>query len=190
MKILQSKLLVFLTMVLALFAGCKDEDEGTVSEYIGNYVITSAEVAEAITIATVEMGIIQVPIGTDITAVIEAALLSAVSCSETTETYVELREDNSIYMTCEGDNELNAGTWVEVDATTLQLNLNSTAIPSSPIGFVLTVTDVALTETSLSGETSVPLPKEMIAAMISPLTLDPTTPVVISVVFAIEFEKK
>jgi hypothetical protein len=68
--------------------------------------------------------------------------------------------------------------------------MNSTAIPSSPSGFVLTVSDVVQSSTGISGKTSVPLPKEMIAAMLPGLTLDPSTPAVIMAVFTISFEKK
>ena len=190
MKILQSKLLVILSVVLALFAGCKDDAENTVSEYVGNYVLSSAEVAEAISVTTVEMGVIPIAAGTDITLAIEAAILGAAACDAGTETWVELREDNSMYMSCEGLDAFNAGTWEEVNDSTLELNLNSTAIPSSPAGFVLTVTSAEVDDAGLSGQTSVPLPKEMIAAMITPLTLDPATPPVIMVVFNVEFEKK
>ena len=69
-----------------------------------------------------------------------------------------------MYMSCEFQNELNAGTWEEIDATTLKLNMNSTAIPSSPTGFVLTVTDIVKNATGLRGKTGVPIPKELIAA--------------------------
>ncbi|MFO7622124.1 MAG: hypothetical protein R6W81_12805, partial [Bacteroidales bacterium] len=87
---------------------------------------------------------------------------------------------------------LNAGTWEEVSATSLKLNLNSTAIPSSPTGFVLAVTDVVEISGGLSGLTSVPLPKEMISNMIAPLmlTLSPTAPDIFIAVFSIEFTRK
>jgi hypothetical protein len=42
----------------------------------------------------------------------------------------------------------------------------------------------------MSGKTSVPLPKEMVAAMLQGITLDPSTPAVINAVFTIDFEKK
>ena len=78
-----------------------------------------------------------------------------------------MREDFSLYMSCEGANPLNAGTWTEVSSTELLLNLNSTAIPSSPTGIALTVTNVVKSNGILTGKTSVPLPKAFIAAAIN-----------------------
>jgi hypothetical protein len=97
-----------------------------------------------------------------------------------------------LYLSCEGLTPLNAGTWEEVSATTLKLNMNSAAIPSSPTGFVLTVTDIVENASGLTGITSVPLPKAMIAGMIAPLqlTLSPSAPVVFIVKISIEFMKK
>jgi hypothetical protein len=46
------------------------------------------------------------------------------------------------------------------------------------------------TETGMTGKTSVPLPKQMVEAMVAPLTLDESTPAVINTVFTIDFEKK
>ena len=138
------------------------------------------------------MGDVPVPVGTNITVAIQTALLSAVNCSSADKSYVELREDFSMYLSCEGANELNAGTWEEVSVTSVKLNLNSTAIPSSPTGFVLTVTSVVEISGGLTGLTSVPLPKEMISNLIAPLqlTLSPTAPDIFIAVFSIEFIRK
>jgi len=190
MKVLKFNVLAILIASFTLLSGCKDKDDEQVSPYVGNYPISNAELAEDISITTSEVGPISVPAGTDITPQIQTALLSSLECASADNAYVELRKDLSIYMSCAGDNEFNAGTWEEVDATTLTLNMNSTAIPSSPSGFVLTVTDIEKDETGLRGKTAVPLPKEMISAMISPLTLDPSTPAVILVSFFIDFEKQ
>lgn len=190
MKSLKFNLLLALMASVALISGCKDDNSSTVSEYVGNYTISNAELAEPLAITTVEMGAFNVPAGTNITLAIQTALLSSVSCSSASKSWVELRSDNSMYLSCEGANELNAGTWEEVDATTLKLNMNSAAIPSSPTGFVLTVTDIVKNGTTLRGKTSVPLPKEMVAAMVAPLTLAATTPAVLNAVFFIDFMKK
>jgi hypothetical protein len=97
-----------------------------------------------------------------------------------------------LYLSCEGLNPLNAGTWEEVSATSLKLNMNSTAIPSSPTGFVLTVTDITMDQTGLTGTTSVPLTKAMISVMIAPLqlTLSPSAPAIFLAKFHVEFIKK
>jgi hypothetical protein len=191
MKILKFKFLLALIVSVALVPGCNDDDDGNVSGYVGNYVISNAELAEAITVTTDQVGPVPVPAGTNITVAIQSALLSAVNCTSADKSYVELRNDYSMYMSCEFQNELNAGTWEELDATTLKLNMNSTAIPSSPTGFVLTVTDIVKNETGLRGKTGVPIPKEIIAGMLPPpLTLAASTPAVVNAVFFIDFVKK
>ncbi|MBW6501327.1 MAG: hypothetical protein K0B05_08040 [Bacteroidales bacterium] len=192
MKNLILKLMVITLALSVTLTGCKKKDDPEVSKFVGNFVISKAELAEALTVPTVEMGNITVPISTNITVAIQTALLGAVTCSSPDKSYVELREDFSMYLSCEGADALNAGTWEEVSATSVKLNLNSTAIPSSPTGFVLTVTDVVEISGGLSGVTSVPLPKEMISNMIAPmtLTLSPTAPDIFIAVFSIEFIRK
>jgi len=191
MKILKFKFLLALIISVALVPACNDDDDGNVSSYVGNYVISNAELAEAITVTTDQVGPVPVPAGTNITVAIQSALLSAVNCTSADKSYVELRNDYSMYMSCEFQNALNAGTWEELDATTLKLNMNSTAIPSSPTGFVLTVTDIVKSETGLRGKTGVPIPKEIIAGMLPPpLTLAASTPAVVTAVFFIDFVKK
>ena len=143
MKILNSKFLLALIIAFALVPACDDDDDSDVSGYVGNYGISNAELASPITVTTNQAGAITVPAGTNITAMIQNSLLSAVGCTSVDKSWIELRADNSMYMSCEGQNAINAGTWEEIDATTLKLNMNSTAIPSSPTGFVLTVVDIA-----------------------------------------------
>jgi len=190
MKTSKFKWLAIILASFVLITGCKDEDEDEVSIFVGNFVISKAELTEALTIPTVEMGDVPVPVGTDITQAIQAALLSAVNCSSPDKSYVELREDNSLFLSCEGLNPLNAGTWEEVSATSLRLNLNSTAIP--PTGFVLTVTDIVKDASGLTGITSVPLPKEVISDMIAALqlTLSPSAPDVFIIKISIELMEK
>lgn len=192
MKTSNFKWLAALFALFVLIPGCKDDNGNDVSEFIGNYIISSAELAEALTVPTVEMGNLPVPIGTNITQVIQTALLSAVNCTSADKSYVELREDFSLYLSCEGLNPLNAGTWEEVSATSIKLNMNNAAIPSSPTGFVLTVTDIVKDQAGLTGTTSVPLPKAMISAMIAPmqLTLSPAAPEIFIAKFSVEFIKK
>jgi hypothetical protein len=192
MKILNFKWLVIILALFVLITDCKDKDGKEVSIFIGNFVINKAELAEALTVPTVEMGNVSVPVGTAITQAIQAALLSALNCTSPDKSYVELREDNSLYLSCEGLNPLNAGTWEEVSASSLKLNMNSAAIPSSPLGVVLTVTNIVKNASGLTGITSVPLPKAMIADMIAPsqLTLSPSAPDVFIVDFVIEFIEK
>jgi hypothetical protein len=189
MKTMNFKWLVMILAFFVLFTDCKDEEK-EVSKFIGDFVISKAELAGALTVPTNEAGNISIPAGTDITQAIQTALLSAVSCTSPDKSYVELREDNSLYLSCEGSNPLNAGTWEEVSATSLKLNMNSTAIP--PVGFVLTVTDIVEDANGLTGITSVPLTKAMIAGMIASmqLTLTSSAPELFIINISIEFMEK
>ena len=193
MKILNLKYLIVLFASIAIFTSCGDDDETKISPYVGNYVISKATIAEALSIPIVPfngMTSFPVAIGTDITAAIQASLLSQVTCSSATKSWVELRDGGSMYMSCEGANGLNAGTWEEISASELKLNMNAAAIPSSPTGFVLNVTNIVQSNNTMTGKTTVPLPKEMVAAMIAPLTLAGTALPVYMVTFSIEFVKK
>ena len=193
MKTMNFKFLTILLISIGFIAGCS-EDEKKVSPFVGDYVITEATVAETFTVPSTGLGDIPVPVGTPITEAIQTALLSAVTCSSADKSYVEMREDFSLYMSCEGANPLNAGTWTEVSSTELLLNLNSAAIPSSPTGIALTVTDVVKSNGILTGKTSVPLPKALIAAAITAinpaLTLDPSAPDIFVVKFSLKFTQK
>ncbi len=189
MKNSNFKRLAVIFVLVALIPGCKD-DSNNVSEFVGNYVINHAELTDILTVPTVENGDVPLAAGTDITQLIQTALLSAVNCSSVDKSYVELREDFSLYLSCEGSNPLNAGTWDEVSATSLKLNMNNAAIPSSPTGFVLTVTDIVNDQAGLTGKTSVPLPKTMISLLIAPLTLTQTAPIIFIAKFSVEFSRK
>jgi hypothetical protein len=192
MRILKFKSLFVLIVSLALFTGCSDDEAAKVSPFVGNFVISHAEVvAPSFSLVTTTGLQIPVPAGTDITPAIQTALLSSVNCSTADKSWVELREDKSIYMSCEGSNAINAGTWEEIDAKTLKLNMNNTAIPSSPSGFVLTVTDIVQEATGWTGKTSVPMPKEMFAATLAGYGMTiAATPAVYLVPFSMNFVKK
>lgn len=187
MKILKFTHLIILAISIASVTGCKKDSE-EVSQFVGNYVISNAKLAAALSVTTTQTGAMQIPANTDITQAIRSALLSAVSCSSSDKSYVEMRKDYTLFLSCELANPLNAGTWAELTATSLQLNLNSTAIP--PTGFVLTVTNLVLNASVLSGTATVPLRKEMVAGMIAPLTLAASSPDFFMVSITIEFMKK
>jgi hypothetical protein len=165
MKKLSLKYLVLLLFSFALVTSCSDDNnDPEVSPFVGDYVISNAEVSEAFALKTVEGVDLPVAVGTDITDAIQSSLLSAVTCSSPDKSYIELKEDKTMYLSCEGADPLNAGTWEELSDTSIKLNMNNAAIPSSPAGFVLTVTDIVLVGNQLSGTTSVPMPREMFAA--------------------------
>ena len=189
MKTLRFKPLAILLTFLVMMTGCNKDDK-EVSKFVGNFVISSAVLDEALTVPTNEQGNVSIPAGTNITVAIQTALLSAVSCSSPDKSFVELREDKSLYLSCEGSSPLNAGTWEEVSATSLKLNMNATAIP--PVGFVLTVTEIVEDSNGLTGVASVPLPKVMVAGIISSmqLTLTAAAPEMFIVKISIEFSEK
>lgn len=189
MKKVSLKLLSVLVILPIFFQNCdKKEEEG--SRYVGNYVITEALVAETFTIPITGAGNIPVTANTPVTQAIQTALLSAVTCSSPDKSYIELRKDFSLYLSCEGANALNGGTWAEASATEIQLNLNSTAVPSSPSGIALSVTEVKLIGNILSGKASIPLPKAFLAPLIAPFTLDPSAPAVYLVKISLKFTQK
>jgi len=193
MEKMNFRLLTIMLISIGFIASC-GEDEKKASAFIGDYVITEATVAESFNVPVTGFGNIPIPVGTPITTVIQAALLGSVSCSSADKTYVELREDFSLYLSCEGANLLEAGTWTEISATELLLNLNSTAVPSAPSGIALSVTDVVKSGGILTGNTSVPLPKAMLAAALMAInpafTLDPSAPDIFVVKFSLKFTQK
>lgn len=188
MKIINLYRLTILLAVFVILFGCKDDNESQVSQFVGNYSINQAKLAADLVIPTVQMGNYTIPANTDITTAIQSALLKSITCSPASDTYIELRKDNSIFFSCKGANALNAGTWEEVSSSSVTLNLNATAIP--PIGFSLAITDAVVDATGISGKTSVPFQSTVIAGMISPLTLSPTAPPVFVVAISIKFTKK
>ena len=127
---------------------------------------------------------------------IATALLGAIQC-EPAHSLIQLKEDFSIYFYCTSSmNELNAGTWEEQSETVLVLSLNSTAIPSSPTGMILTVTEVSLEGSKLTGTTVVPIPETMLAEIVvlmsqNMATLNTeVTPDALPLTFTIELTKQ
>jgi hypothetical protein len=188
--------LAFLSVSLVFLSGCKDDPEEELSPYIGEYIITKASLAEPLTLQTNEIGPLVVPAGTIITPMIQTALLGAIDCDPES-SIIELREDFSLYLSCATSaEELDGGTWVEQSSTIIVLNLNSTAIPSSPTGIVLTVGNVTLVGDLLSGTTIVPIAREMLVGVVALLsggnaTLDvEATPVAVLITLSIELTKQ
>jgi hypothetical protein len=187
MKTMNLRFLVILLILLVFIPNCSKDNKVEV-KFAGDYVITEALVTEAFTVPIQGVGDYPIPVNTPITTAIQTALLSAVDCSSADKSYIELRDDLSIFLSCEGANPLSAGTWSEVSATELKLNLNSTAVP--PIGISLTVTDVLKNGTILTGKSSVPMPKAFIAALIAPALLDETALPVYNVKISLKFTQK
>jgi len=196
MKTSKLILLLMLSVSMVFLSGCKEDEEPEVSVFVGDYVIVSATLSQTLTLTTNEIGNIDVPVGTDLTVMIQGALLGAIQC-DPANAYIELHEDFSIYISCStSQDEINAGTWEEESETEIVLNLNSTAVPSSPTGVVLNVTDIVMAGSSLSGTTSVPVSKTMLALIVAAFTggnatLDmEATPDVLPITFTIVLEKQ
>ena len=189
-------MLVFLSVSLVFLSSCSDDPEVEVSPYIGDYVITKATLSEDLVLMTNEIGEMTVMAGTDITPMIQNALLGAIDCVPAN-SLIELRENFSLYLSCTSSaEELDAGTWEEESATVIVLNMNSTAIPSSPTGIVLTVTNVSLIGNALTGTTTVPISEQMLIGVVALMsqgnaTLDEeATPPVVPITFTIELTKQ
>jgi len=127
---------------------------------------------------------------------IQTALLGAIDCVPES-SVIELREDFSLYLSCATSmEELDAGTWEEQSETVIVLSMNSTAIPSSPTGIVLTISDVSLVSNVLTGTTTVPISKQMLAGIVAlmsqgALELDmEATPPAVPITFTIELAKQ
>lgn len=197
MKTSRLILLTMLSVSMVFLSSCKDDEEPEVDPFVGEYVITKASISEPLELITNELGPdnpLTVPAGTDITAMIQAALLGEIEC-EPENTLIELREDYSIHFSCTTSMEgFSAGTWEEESETVLILYLNSTAVP--PLGITLTVTDVELDGNKLKGTSQVPIPESMLAEIVALMsagqyTLDTElTPDYLPLTFTIELTKQ
>jgi hypothetical protein len=187
MKTINLRSLIILLILLVFIPNC-GKDNKVELKFAGDYVITEALVAEQFIVPVEGIGDYPIAANTPVTSAIQTALLSAVECSSADKSYVELREDLSIFLSCEGANPLNAGTWSEESPTELKLSLNSTAVP--PIGIALTVKDVVKNGTILTGNSTIPMPKAFIAALIAPATLAEAAPPVFTVKISLKFTQK
>jgi hypothetical protein len=191
--------LLSLFVSVIAFSSCDDEETIEKSAYIGNYTIDEATLSETVIIPVVVEGMGEInyplPVGEDITVMIQNALLNAIPDCDASSSLVEFREDFTMYMSCAtSDFSVNAGTWEEKDnGTVLILNFNSTAIPSSPTGFSLTVTNVKLEGNIMSSTATVPIPKELIAEMVKAsgqALLSDSAPAMFMFTFDMKFLKK
>jgi hypothetical protein len=196
MKTTRFILLALLSVSMVFLSSCKEDEEPDVSSFVGKWVMTKATISEAMTLTTNEIGDIEIPAGIDITIMMQDALLSGIDCAPES-SVIELFEDFSIDIYCATSMEtIDAGTWEEQSATVIVLNLNSTAVPSSPTGVVLTVIDVEIDGSTLTGTTSVPVAKEMLAGIVQLMTQGQATlnmdvtPDAVPMTFTIEFEKQ
>jgi hypothetical protein len=197
MKTSRLILLTFLSISMVFLSGCNEDEEPEVSPFVGDYVLVSATLSESLSLDVNESeDPLVIPDGYDITVMIQGALLGSVEC-EPANSLIELHEDFSLFLSCStSEEEIDAGTWEEQSETVIILNLNSTAVPSSPTGVVLTVSDVSMIGSVLTGTTSVPVSREMIALVVAAMsggqmTLDmEATPAAVPISFTITLNQQ
>lgn len=155
-----------LTMAgLVTFTSCSDDDEENppVETLAGVYKMT-----EAITttdIVDMEDSVI-IPSGSNVTAIMSGGIFGASPCDNPANSAIDMATDGKLFFVCVGSesdkNGVDAGSWSEnSDLTTLTLTLNSTVVP--PQGFALTVTNVSLTGSVISGTIAgVPMPNTLL----------------------------
>ncbi len=196
MKRINLNFLLSLMVSVLMLLSC-DDDVEEASVYIGDYTIKKATLTETVIIPVVGETEMDFPlsVGFDITEMIQEALLNAITDCSADASLIELRKDYSLFMSCSSsDFSINAGTWEEKEnGTVLILNFNSTAIPSSPTGFSLTVTDIKLEDDILSSNTAVPIPKEVVAELIAAIgqgaVLSESAPDIFLFTFDMELKK-
>ena len=204
MKRFDLRFLFVLLFSATLFSSCSDDSTKPEekSQYIGNYTIKSAKITESpdleIYLLNEEGQItdtMNIPfVGQDFTEMIQQALLGVVKNCSADASLIELREDNSMYLSCAtSDFELYAGLWSEKDnGTTLVLSFNSDAIPSSPTGYTLEAYNVKLEGDIMYSTAGIPIPKEMIALAMEAdgrALLSENNPDIINFVMELEFNK-
>jgi hypothetical protein len=199
MKKFNLGIVLMLLVSVFVLSSCGDDATTEVDPYVGNYTIQKATLTD-----TVKMNIIingtdnemsfPLPPGTDITQMIQGALLNAIPDCSPESSIVELREDNKLFMSCAtSDFSLDAGTWSKQNnGTVIILNFNASAIPGSPSGFTLTVNNVKLENNIMYSNTTVPIPKEVLAESVAAsgkAILSDNNPDYFMFTFDLEFKK-
>lgn len=155
------KTITFLTgavlIILTLVISCNKDNSENLDPLVGKYIISSAKLTNDFNYNDSTY----LPAGTDITAAINAALLSASPCADSLNTRLELKNNGQIWYTCQGeDNGIQNGTWIiNTDRTELSLALN---IPqgNSSVTANLKITNLKESALQVSGTTQILLPPE------------------------------
>ncbi len=149
-------------LFLIILASCKKDKTESADPLVGKYIISSAVLSKPL----LYQGDTILPEGTDLTAAINAALLSSASCSNAADTRLELKNNGQIWYDCEGENSsIQNGTWeINSGRTQMTLYLN---IPygSTQQTVNLTITDLNESSTGVSGSTTIPLPPDFFQAL-------------------------
>jgi len=177
MKNLNLSLLFAVLLSALFFTSCGDDgktEPDDKSPYVGSYLISKATLASNVSIPYVvgeEEKTFDIPAGAPFTELIKGSLLGVIKdCSEDA-SYIEFKEDNSMYLTCGTTGwTLHAGIWKEEsDGTVITMTFNQAAISAAPEGgFTLKTINVELKDGIMSSTTKkIPFPKETGALIIA-----------------------
>jgi len=148
-KILQIFSIILFLSTFLLIEGC-DNDNGENDPKLftmpGVYTFEEALLQTEVSM-TLNLGLLNLPIsfpvGTDITEQLDDALLDRAPCDNPENAAVELKSNNELFFTCNGEsNELKAGTWEYKEMEEI-LNLNFSS-PPLPIAIPLKIEDVVI----------------------------------------------
>ena len=148
---------IVLIISFIIIDSCNKDNQVKIDPLVGKYIISSAKLSGPLTF----QGDTLLPSETDMTAAINAALLSSASCTNMTDTRLELKNNGQIWYLCEGENKgIQNGTWnVNDSRTELTLTLNI-PMDTSTVTVPLKITDISESQTKVSGTTTIPLTPE------------------------------
>ncbi|MCH8233633.1 MAG: hypothetical protein IIB82_13455 [Bacteroidetes bacterium] len=163
---------------LVFVTSCNDDDEVVVDPLIGDYQFKSATYlgtagTSGITAESIDViaptGVADPPTivltfnpNDDITAIISGAINGLIDCNDPANTTIELREDGSLWYSCNSETvtSISSGTWV-VNETAGTLSLN---VVSEALGVTLSIVlnQFNLTSNILSGTiVGFPIPADL-----------------------------
>lgn len=147
---------LFLGMVMVAFlSACDNDSETPVDPLVGQYKFVSAVLTESTSYPALSMG-------TNVTNIIGGGLFSAITCTDASNTVIELKASKELFFVCINESKAEvAGTWSSNSTQTeLTLNFNDNFFP---LAFSLKILGVALVGNTLTGKAeNLPLPGTLV----------------------------
>jgi len=143
--------LYFLLFSLLVLSSCDKGGETKSDPLVGKYKFVSAKF-------TADTGLSGFGNGADASAVIRNSIFTNITCTNSSNTALELRSNKQLYFLCLTEtNEVNGGTWSHEVETELVLNV------ITPIGPVsVTVKSLVVSGNTLTGQFGpLPIPKNL-----------------------------